>query len=38
VACRLGDERVIFAPDIKITPPQTLDGAVAVPVDFRGKY
>lgn len=38
VACRLGDERVIFAPDIKITPPQTLDGAVAVPVDFRGQY
>lgn len=38
LACRLGDERVIYAPNIKISPPETPDSAIAVPVDFRGQY
>jgi hydrogenase maturation protease len=38
LACRLGDERVISNPNIKISPPTTPDGAIAVPVDFRGQY
>jgi hydrogenase maturation protease len=38
LACRLGDERVIANPNVKINPPTTPDGAIAVPVDFRGQY
>ena len=37
-ACRLGDERIIYASDIKIIPPQSNPDAIPVAVDFRGQY
>lgn len=38
VACRVGDERVVFAPNVKIVPPSSVEGAIPIEVDFRGKY
>lgn len=38
LACRLGDERVIYAPNVKIIPPSSIDGAIPIDVDFRGQY
>jgi hydrogenase maturation protease len=38
VACRVGDERVVFAPNVKIIPPSSVEGAIPIEVDFRGKY
>lgn len=37
-ACRSGDERVIYSADFKLIPPGGETGAIAIPVDFRGKY
>lgn len=37
-ACRLGDERVVYAPDVKIVPPSITEGAIPIDVDFRGQY
>jgi len=38
IACRLGDERVVFTPNIKIIPPTISENTIPVDVDFRGKY
>lgn len=38
VACRLGDERVVYSPNVKIVPPSTPEGAIPIDVDFRGQY
>jgi hydrogenase maturation protease len=38
LACRVGDERVVFAPNVKIIPPSSVEGAIPIEVDFRGKY
>ncbi len=37
-ACRVGDERVVYAPNVKIIPPASVDGAIPIDVDFRGQY
>jgi len=38
LACRVDDERVVFAPNVKIIPPSSVEGAIPIEVDFRGKY
>jgi hydrogenase maturation protease len=38
LACRVGDERVVFAPNVKIIPPSSVEGTIPIEVDFRGKY
>lgn len=38
VACHVGDERMVFAPNVKIIPPSSVEGAIPIEVDFRGKY
>jgi hydrogenase maturation protease len=37
-ACRIGDERIVYAPNVKIIPPASIDGAIPIDVDFRGQY
>lgn len=38
LACRVGDERVVYAPNVKIIPPSSINGAIPIDVDFRGQY
>jgi len=38
LACRLGDERVLRSAAFEIRPPQSLEDAVRIDVDYRGKY
>ncbi|MFZ2726353.1 MAG: HyaD/HybD family hydrogenase maturation endopeptidase [Methylococcaceae bacterium] len=37
-ACRLGDERVVYSPHVKIIAPESSEGAIPIDVDFRGQY
>ncbi|WP_150048884.1 MULTISPECIES: HyaD/HybD family hydrogenase maturation endopeptidase [Methylomonas] len=38
LACRLGDERVVRSAAFEIRPPHSLEDAMQVDVDYRGKY
>jgi len=38
LACRLGDERVVRSAAFEIRPPHSLEDALQVDVDYRGKY
>lgn len=38
LACRIGDERVVRSEAFTVRPPQTLENALQVDVDYRGQY
>jgi hypothetical protein len=37
LACRLCEERLIYALNVKIIPPSSTEGAIPIDVDFRGQ-